>query len=181
MYRRAGLGLLFVLLFAPSVADAALERTGTPSVVFTALGPAGLKIEGKTSELEVAEAAAAVKVTVPLANLDTGISLRNRHMREKYLEVGKFPNAELLVQRSALKLPAAGADVSAVADGQITIHGQTKPVSFRYQARRAGETYEVQGTMHVEMNEFGVSVPSYLGVTVKPGVDIAVKFSVVDR
>jgi polyisoprenoid-binding protein YceI len=167
-------------LFRPTGANAQLSRTGTPSVVFTAAGPAGLKIEGRTNELEVAEANASVTVAVALAGLDTGIALRNKHMREKYLETAKYPSAELLVPRSALQFPQEGSEISASADAKLTIHGQTKPVTIRYQARRAGTTYEIRGTTHVNMNDFGISVPSYLGVTVKPEVDIAVRFSMLD-
>ncbi|RYG63316.1 YceI family protein, partial [bacterium] len=162
----AFLGLVSALVFAPALAFAAFTKTGTPQVTFLATGPGGLKIEGKTSELNVAEEGGNVKISVPLANVDTGINLRNKHMREKYLETDKFPNAELTVARSALQLPEDGKEVSGTANGQLTIHGQTKPVAVRYTNRRSGKTYDVQGSTRVNMNEYGVTVPSYLGVTV---------------
>lgn len=175
---------LAATLFAtavPALAFAAFTRTGTPAVAFHATGPAGLKIDGKTAELEVSDSDGKVKISVPLANLDTGISLRNRHMREKYLEVGKYPRAELVVERSALKLPADGTEATGTATGQMTIHGQTKPVPFKYSARLSGGTYAVNGSAHINIKEFGIEVPSYLGVTVKPDVDIDVRFDAVDR
>ena len=46
-----------------------------------------------------------VVITVPLANLSTGIGLRDHHMKEKYLEVQKYPSATLTIARSALKFP----------------------------------------------------------------------------
>jgi polyisoprenoid-binding protein YceI len=101
-------------------------------------------------------------------------------MREKYLETDKFPTAELTVVRSALQMPQDRAEVNATATAQMTIHGQTKPVTIRYRATRAGTTYRVQGTTHLNMNDYGVNVPSYMGVTVKPDVDITVTFSLVD-
>ncbi len=176
---------IFALAFVglstiPTGAEAQFSRTGTPSAVFTAAGPAGLKIEGKTSDLDVTEANDSVKVSVKLGALDTGMSLRNKHMREKYLETGKFPTADLLVPRSALQIPQDGGKLSASTTAQITIHGQTKPVTIRYEARRTGTTYDVQATTNVNMNDFGITVPSYLGVTVRPEVDISVRFSMLD-
>lgn len=168
-------------LSLPTLALAALTRAGDASAVFVAVGPAGLKIEGKTSELDVAEADGKVKVGVPLANLDTGITLRNKHMREKYLEVAKFPRAELVVEKNALKIPADGAEVTGTTTGWMTIHGQTKSVSFQYTARLSGGTYAVTGSTHLNINDFGIGVPSYLGVTVKPEIDVNVRFSAVDR
>jgi polyisoprenoid-binding protein YceI len=157
-------------------ADAALSRIGTPSVSFTATGPAGLKIVGTTADLQVAEENGTVTVRVPLANLDTGIGLRNKHMKEKYLEVPLYPNAELAVPRASLAAPDASGSASGEATGTMTIHGKSRPVRFTYRVARAGDRSRIAGSVHVEMTDFGIAVPGYLGVTVKPGVDVAVTF-----
>jgi polyisoprenoid-binding protein YceI len=172
----------FVLtLLLPTLAYAALARTGDASVVFVALGPAGLKIEGKTSDLDLSERDGKVTVSVPLANLDTGIALRNKHMREKYLEVAKFPRAELMVDKASLKVPSEGAEATGTTTGSMTIHGQSKPVTFQYTARLSNGTYSVTGSTHLNIKDFGIDVPSYLGVTVKPDIDVSVRFSALDR
>src|SRR5579863_3203967 len=99
----AALSFGYVTLGA--VAHATLSGATDSHVSFAASGPAGMSIEGTTSELTVADQGDNIVITVPLANLTTGISLRDRHMRDKYLEVQKFPTATLTVARSALKLP----------------------------------------------------------------------------
>ncbi len=169
--------LLWGLLIAvvPLTADAKLGRSGDANVSFTATGPAGMKIEGKTSELNVNDDGSNVTVSVPLRNLTTGIALRDRHMRDKYLQVDRFPNAELTVARSALKVPSAG-ETSGDATGTMKIHGQTKSVTFHYVAKRDGGTIKVDGSVHVNMRDYGMEVPTFMGVTVKPDVDVAVKF-----
>ena len=35
--------------------------------------------------------------------------------------------------------------------------------------------------MHLNMNDFAIEVPSYLGVTVKPDVDVIAQFDVIDE
>ena len=172
---------LVVTMMVPALAFGAFTKEGDAQASFLAVGPAGLKIEGKTSELDVTEAEGKLRVGVALSNRDTGISLRNKHMREKYLDVAKFPRAELLVDRALLKLPADGSESTGTAIGQMTIHGQTKPVTFQYSARRQGGVYAVAGSTRVNMKEFGVEVPTYLGVTVKPDVDVAVRFNAAER
>ena len=171
---------LFVIAVAtlafPLAADAKLARTGSPSVSFTAVGPAGLKIVGTTSDLDVVDDASSVTITVPLANLTTGIALRDRHMREKYLQVQNYPNATLKVDRASVKFPAPGAESSGDAQGTMAIHGKTHPVSFHYTAKKEGAGYAVSGSVHLDMKDYGIDVPSYLGVTVKPDVDVAVRF-----
>jgi polyisoprenoid-binding protein YceI len=167
-------------LLLSAVASAAITGAGGTSAVFDAVGPAGLKIEGKTSQVGVAEQDGNVVITVAPGSFDTGIELRNRHMREKYLETDKYPNAVLTVPRPAIRFPPDGADASGNAPGTLNLHGQTKPVTISYKAHRAGDTYVVTGSAHVKMTDFGIAQPSYLGVTVKPDVDITVSFSAKD-
>ncbi len=159
----------------PTASFAALQASGG-SATFDASGPAGFHIQGKTSDVTVAESGGNVTVNVGLANLDTGIDVRNRHMRDKYLEVQKFPAATLVVARSALKVPADGQASDGSASGTMTIHGQSHPVSFTYKAKQDHGSFDVSGSVHIDMKEYGINVPSYLGITVKPGIDIAVHY-----
>ena len=174
---RFALGPLVLGCLLSFVSEAeAYSASGTPDVQFTASGPAGLQIIGKTHDLSLREDGAQLVVRVPLANLDTGISLRNKHMREKYLEVERYPNAELTVARGALQVPESGA-AEGTADGSFTLHGVTKPAKFTYKVSRvAPSRLHVSGALHVNFTEHGISVPSYLGITVKPDVDVQVSF-----
>jgi len=175
-FAAAGAVLCFSL-----AAHAKLSRVGGPEVSFTLIGPAGMKIVGTGNDLKVADDGQAVKVTVPLAGMKTGISVRDKHMHEKYLQTASHPTADLNVARSALKIPADGANVTQDAPGALALHGKSKPVTFRYTSSREGSKFKVRGTMHLNMNDFGIEVPSYLGVTVKPDVDVVAEFSVNDE
>ncbi len=161
-----------------AVGHAALSSISDPHVSFQAAGPAGMKIEGATQDLSVSDDGTNVVVTVPLANLSTGIGLRDHHMKEKYLEVPKYPAATLTIARSALKLPAGGSESSADVPGTVMLHGQSRPVTVHYEAKGEGSAYGVRGTFHINMNDFGITVPVYLGVTVKPDVDVSAAFHV---
>jgi polyisoprenoid-binding protein YceI len=163
---------------ATTAAEAALSSPTDARVVFDASGPAGMKIEGTTSDLNVAEDSGNVVITVSLANLTTGISLRDHHMKEKYLEVAKFPAATLTIPRAALKFPNPGEKVEADAQGTLTMHGQARPVAVHYDTKDDGSTLAAHGAFRVNMNDFGVTIPVYLGVTVKPDVDVTASFRV---
>jgi polyisoprenoid-binding protein YceI len=160
------------------IAAAALSAATDAHVGFAASGPAGMKIEGTTTDLTVADDGANVTVDVPLANLGTGIALRDHHMKEKYLEVPKYPSTTLVVARTALKFPSNGERVEGDAPGSLKLHGQTHPVSVHYDAKGDGAGYLVHGRLHVNMNDYGITVPTYLGVTVKPDVDVTASFHV---
>jgi YceI-like domain len=170
---------LVVGLVMPLAASAKLSNPGNAEVSFTALGPAGMKIVGTENEVKVLENGPAIVVSVPLVKLQTGISIRDEHMR-KYLQTEQFPMGELEVSRASLKIPAAGQSVTADAVGTMKLHGKTKPTAFHYTVSRDGSHMKVVGTTHVNMGDFGISVPSYLGITVKPDVEITTRFEITD-
>jgi polyisoprenoid-binding protein YceI len=170
---------LGALTLAPA-AEAKLTHSGSAQVRFLATGPAGLKIEGKDDKLAVAEEGEGFKITVPLAGLQTGISLRDKHMRDKYLEVGKFPNAELVVAKAEVKLPTGG-ESKGQAKGTFTLHGVSKPVVVEYTISGKDGAYKITGTFRTNFNDHGIEVPSYLGVTVKPDVEVTVGFETADQ
>src|SRR5215471_253718 len=132
------------------------SKQGTAQVSFSASGPGGLRIEGQTQELEVRNQGESLAVIVPLRNLSTGIALRDRHMKEKYLETDKYPTAELKVARGELKVPPAGATEEGTANGLLTLHGTEKKVPFKYRATESGGVYTVDGSLHLNMGDFGI-------------------------
>lgn len=164
-----------------TLADAALTVSGGAKASFVAVGPAGMKIEGTTADVTTQDDGSTVKVVVDLRKLDTGMSLRDKHMREKYLEVGTYPTAVLAVPRASLQFPADGAASSGDVPAKLTLHGTTKDVKFHYTAKNGSGIYGVTGNFAVNMNDYGIEVPSYLGVTVKPDVNVTASFSAADR
>lgn len=89
-----------------------------------------LEFEGKSSHLTgiINTATDSVDFYLDLNTLDTGIDLRNRHMRESYLETDKFPFAEFTGTFSPaidLSLPIPQ---QIMAVGNFTMHGVTKSI-----------------------------------------------------
>jgi polyisoprenoid-binding protein YceI len=159
--------------------DATRVVQGDADVSFTLIGPAGIRIVGSTSALSVADDGERVTVTVSIAKLKTGMPLRDANMREQCLEVGRHPNARLMVERAALKFPDRNV-AEATATGIMTIRGESRRVTFHYSAVRTGAWLHVSGDAQINMTDYGVSVPPYLGMTVKPHVALRVSFSVLD-
>jgi polyisoprenoid-binding protein YceI len=81
-----------------------------------------------------------------------------------------------VTQRSALKIPGSGKST-----GDLTIHGRTKKVPFDYSIKQESGGFGVVGKLHVNIQDFGIAVPSYLGVTVKPDVEVETHFTVSEQ
>ncbi len=173
---RALRSLPLVLFAFSGTALAGWSKAGESTADFSGSGPAGFKITGKTQTVDVKDDGKALTVTVSLKDLETGIGLRDRHMRDKYLEVDKFPDATLSVPLDALKVPADGQVVEAEAKGTFSLHGQTKEVSFTYKATNAKGTFTVEGQAPINYRDFGINVPSYMGITVKPDLTVTTRF-----
>jgi polyisoprenoid-binding protein YceI len=171
-----GAAILSLGLVVSGVVHAGLSPATDAHVSFEAAGPAGMKIEGTTTDLTVTDDGTNVVITVPLANLTTGIGLRDHHMKEKYLEIQKYPAAVLTIPRGTLKWPASDGQASADVPGTMQLHGQTRPVTVHYDVKSEGPALKASGKVHINMNDFGITVPVYLGVTVKPEVDVNASF-----
>jgi len=174
MHRRASLAAL--LLVFPLLA-AATKVTGEPTAGFHGRGPGGFGLDGKTNQLRVEDDGTTLKITVPLATLQTGIGLRDKHMREKYLQVDKFPDVVLEVPWSGVKLPADGQTGEGSAPGKMTLHGKTKDVQVKYRIVRTGNRYQVTGHVPVNVKDYDIEVPSYMGITMQPDIDASASFT----
>ena len=147
------------------------------SVTVLARGPAGVRIEGRGCELTVEDGASALTFRVALAPLETGIGLRDRHMRE-LLETDRYPAASLRVARSGLTFPANG-PVEGTIEGELTLHGQSRPVTVRYRAVPGeGRVANVLGSFRIDLRDFDIQPPSYLGISVAPTVEVTAQLPV---
>jgi polyisoprenoid-binding protein YceI len=161
-------------------AAASLSHVGSADVQFLALGPAGMKINGTSKELAASESGGKLTLNASLTNLKTGIGLRDKHLKG-YLHTDDHPSAKLVVDRSKLKSPTDGQTVEGSATGDFTLNGTTKPLRFKYKAKRTGSDYHVQGMADVNIKDYAIEQPCYLGVCVDPNIKLKVAFKLRDK
>jgi polyisoprenoid-binding protein YceI len=87
----------------------------------------------------------AATVTANLKSLASDDTRRDRAIQSAGLETARFPEATFkLTQPIALTAaPAAGTPVTATAQGELTLHGQTRPVSVPVTAQWDGDQIAV--------------------------------------
>ena len=173
---RLSVSALALVLFSGASADAHWAHQGERQVIFKAVGPGGLALEGKGGDISLTEQGSSIVASVGLGDITTGIGLRDKHMREKYLEVAKYPRAVFTFEKSKVRSPGEG-DI----DGQLLLHGVTKPIRVHYKAVGTEKEATINGSARLNMKHFDIAVPSYLGVTVKPEVTVTFKLSAVDK
>jgi polyisoprenoid-binding protein YceI len=140
-----------------------------------------VKSAALTGAVSVATARPAVfagELSVDLTTLDTGIGLRNEHMRGKYLEVGKGAGFDKAVI-SDIQLGDVDAESfsgRASFAGNLTLHGATAPVKGQAEIRREGASIRVEASFPLTLADFAIAKPQYLGVGVKGEVQVKVSF-----
>ena len=117
------------------------------------------------------------QVRVRLASLDTGIELRNRHLRETYLEVHRgeaFREAVLTTVELAEPFPAEAGDHETGFRGLLSLHGIKRRIEGEARLVRRGGRLRVEAEFPLSLAEFAIPPPRYLGVGVRDEIRIRV-------
>ena len=135
----------------------------------------GGSFEAVTTSLSGTVAVAALRpavlrgdLTVDLSSVDTGIALRNAHLRDKYLEVGKGLD----------KVEASTFHGQTPFTGILLLHGTRHAVSGQADIRFEGSAVRVAASFPVHIDNYGIAPPRYLGVGVKNEVQVKVSLLV---
>jgi len=123
----------------------AVGRTGAVNGSFTI---AGNTVDG-------------VQIEADLAQLTTNDTRRNKAVG-RALDVAQFPTATFVLTEP-IELPTdaeAGVAVSAVARGEMTIHGTTLPVEFPIEASFNEGVVAMIGSTPVTFADYGIDLPS---------------------
>ena len=169
---------------APAGAQSMAWRITTGEVVVSCPLTVGGSFEARTSSLSGQLAIDAAQpstltgeIAVDLKTLDSGISLRNTHMRDNYLEVGKGEGFDRAVlSEIVVKGDAATITGATTFTATLLVHGTRKPVSGQARVARTGSDVRVEASFPVNLPGFGIPEPRYLGVGVKDQVQVKVKF-----
>lgn len=171
------------LFFAAQLSAVALDLAKSKNTVeFLAVGqPSALRIRGKANPELVKESPLKGSLTITgnslsgtaaflLKALDTGIELRDTHMKDKYLEVEKYPNAELTITK--LNFPESLKGENLPFEGQLLLHGVKKPVTGRATVEKSGTSLTTKFEFKTLISEYGIQIPSYMGIKIANEVTI---------
>ena len=119
------------------------------------------------------------ELRVDLAALDTGIGLRNEHLRSSYLKVERGPDfGHAVLSGIALDEPAPARDGRRETrfSGTLSLHGVQRTVEGEAELRRRNGRMQVEAEFSLSLEAFDIPPPRYLGVGVRDEVAITVAF-----
>lgn len=143
------------------------------TVEFLAIGrPSLIKIKGESKKLEISNIKNNfVEFKIPLDDFDTGIKLRNQHMKEKYLETSRFPFAVLNITNLE-KIGLTEINQSSKFKADLSLHGEKKSIDVENK-KTGAKSFE--SNFEINITDFKIAVPSYMGVTVTEKIQVKVK------
>ncbi len=142
-------------VFKEFIGVSEFEAVGRTSSIFGSL---------TISETTVTEA----EFNVDIASVTSDDERRDRQFRGPILNAALYPFAtfELLSEIDLGEVPSSGEEVTVDAEGELTLRGETQPVSVALTARLVGDVVQVAGSIDVLFSEFEIVPPSTPSIVV---------------
>jgi polyisoprenoid-binding protein YceI len=97
---------------------------------------------------------------VDINNITTGIGLRDRHMRENYLETDKHPLATF--SGKITKATKNGENWDVTVEGDFEIHGVKNKMTIDGKMTKEGDSYKITSNYSVALSDHKIEVPSVM-------------------
>lgn len=98
---------------------------------------------------------------VDLNSLDTGIGLRNRHMRENYLHTDQFPFTHFTGKLTTAEMVKEG-EYAVTAEGTMFIHGIEKQITVNGTILEVENGYRIQVKFIASLTDYNIEVPQLM-------------------
>jgi polyisoprenoid-binding protein YceI len=104
----------------------------------------------------------AATFSIDLTTVKSDQARRDSQFNGRIMSTATHPNATFtLTQPIALpSIPAPGTDITANANGQLTLRSTTKPVTVPVTARRTAGNIQVNGSIPITFADWGIPNPS---------------------
>ena len=114
---------------------------------------------------------------VLLSDLETGIGMRDRDMREDYLETGKYPYAKF---EGTIGEVRRKSDSSVVvwSSGTMTIHGVTNDLTLQSTVTLRNGAYRIESQFPIRLGDYKIEVPQMLFMRISETVEVELDFVV---
>lgn len=112
---------------------------------------------------------------VDLNTLDTGIGMRNRHMRDNYLETDKYPITHFT---GKITQQADSSDGTRIlyAEGDLFIHGIARFKRIKAQVEITPPYWRVHSAFSVRLSDYDIEIPSVMFMKINDKIRLNLDF-----
>jgi polyisoprenoid-binding protein YceI len=103
------------------------------------------------------------EITVDMTTVTSDQGNRDRQFQGRIMDTATYPTSvfELTEPIDLGSIPDEGQTVTKPAIGKLTLHGTTKEVTIDLTAKRSGGAIQVQGSLPITFDEWGIPAPSF--------------------
>jgi polyisoprenoid-binding protein YceI len=113
---------------------------------------------------------------IDLNTLKTGISLRDKHMRDNYLETKKYPFAEFSGKLNTPPALEVGKIYEVIATGKFKIHGVTKTINVPGKIKVVSASQvDLNANFKVLLSDYKISIPKVVFYELAEEQDVTIK------
>ena len=112
---------------------------------------------------------------VDLRTLDTGIGLRNRHMREDYLHTDKYPYAKF--SGKIIEAVPSGDKTKVKVKGSMDIHGVKRGMEVSGTLSPSGDKLRISTKFDVKLTDHKIEVPQFMFMKIDENMDLVLDFT----
>jgi polyisoprenoid-binding protein YceI len=175
--------ILIISLYGTSALSESYKTTSTDGTVLFKATALGLKFEGKGNGAEgtiTLNDGVKGELIFNLDTLDTGIGLRNTHMKDNYLETKKFPHSKLVIT-SVKNFTAQSPNGEYDFEGMLSVRDVQKPISNgKVNITKKDSGYMIDAIFDAKISQFNIPIPKYAGVALKDDIQVVAKATLTD-
>lgn len=114
---------------------------------------------------------------VDLRTIDTGIGLRNRHMRDNYLETDQYPFT--FFTGKIISAENISGDFKAIVQGDIFIHGMKKNIEVEGIIKESSGAYKISTNFEIKLSDFNIDIPEVMFLKLNEIIKLELEFFMV--
>ncbi len=118
---------------------------------------------------------------VDLNTIDTGIELRNRHMRENYLETDNFRYAVYKGEITSIDTLDNVSAFQVVVEGLINLHGEDQQYKITGAVHKEGKTLKVSSDFEISLSAHKIMVPKLMFMKISEIIHIELDFYLIKQ
>jgi polyisoprenoid-binding protein YceI len=163
----------------PSKRSVDLSSQNTSVEFLAIVKPGSLRINGTGAKvggnISIVDKSLTGDLLVHLSELKTGIGLRDEHMKDKFLETSKYPDATLKITEMTLSQDpfVTPIKLSGVPfKGTLTVHGTENSIEGSADIDSMANDVNVEVKTKTTISNHKIEKPSYLGVKVDDVIEL---------
>jgi polyisoprenoid-binding protein YceI len=117
---------------------------------------------------------------VNLDALDTGIGLRNRHMKENYLETFRYPYAQFNGKIISEEKESENKS-KVVVEGEMFIHGVAKKIMINGIVEKNKPSYRIKSEFMIKLSDYKIEIPSLMFMRISEDIKLVLDFYIKEK